>query len=165
MVLTPRGLRFAGRLYPCSIGRGGVTRDKREGDGATPAGIHRITGLLYRPDRLAPPTPWARPIFPRDLWSDDPRDPAYNQKVRAPHGFSHERLRRADPLYDMILLTDWNHGGMQPGRGSAIFLHQWRRPGAPTEGCIAFSRPHMQQIARQAAPGTKLIVPPASFWF
>lgn len=164
MVLTKRGLRFAGRLYPCTIGRGGVTLNKREGDGATPAGTHRITGLLYRPDRLTRPAPWAQPIHPRDLWSDDAADRAYNHKVRAPHRFSHERLRRADPLYDLILLTDWNWPDARAGRGSAIFLHQWRRPGHPTEGCIAFARPHMQQIARQAAPGTRLIVPPASFW-
>ena len=39
MVLTREGLRFAGRLWPCTIGRGGVRRDKREGDGGTPRGI------------------------------------------------------------------------------------------------------------------------------
>ena len=33
------GLRIAGRRLPCSIGRGGITTDKREGDGATPAGV------------------------------------------------------------------------------------------------------------------------------
>jgi hypothetical protein len=38
MVLTPMGLRFAGRTFPCSIGRGGIHSDKREGDGATPRG-------------------------------------------------------------------------------------------------------------------------------
>ena len=166
MVLTPAGLRFMGRRFPCAIGRGGITPDKREGDGATPAGRHRITGLLYRPDRLAPPAPWAEPIGPRDLWSDDIRDPAYNAPVRAPHRFGHERLRRADPLYDLILLTDWNAApDAIPGRGSAIFLHQWRRPRHPTEGCIALRRDHLLWIAARAAPGTRLIVPRlASFW-
>ena len=42
MVLTPMGLRFAGRLWPCSVGKGGIRADKREGDGATPTGDHRI---------------------------------------------------------------------------------------------------------------------------
>lgn len=158
MVLTPAGLRFRGRLFPCSIGRGGISKDKREGDGATPAGIHCITGLLYRPDRVAPPAPWAEPVGPRDLWSDDPRDPDYNRPVRAPHPFGHERLRRPDPLYDLVLTTDWNHGPARPGHGSAIFIHQWRRPGFPTEGCIALRRDHLRWIARRAAPGTRLIV-------
>ena len=62
LLLTPSGLRFAGRMIPCTIGRAGVTRDKREGDGATPAGILHVTGMLYRPDRLrASALPrWAR---------------------------------------------------------------------------------------------------------
>lgn len=161
MVLLPRGLWFLGRVWPCSIGRTGVTESKREGDGATPAGHHRITGLLFRPDRIPCPAPWAQPIGPRDLWSDDADDSDYNRRVRAPHGFSHERLRRGDPLYDLILLTDWNAAAPTPGRGSAIFIHQWRRPGFPTEGCIALSRPDLHRIARRAPPGTPLIVPPA----
>ena len=123
MVLTPRGLRFAGRLWPCTIGRGGLTADKREGDGATPRGRHHITGLLYRPDRMARPAPWAEPIRPGDLWSDEPQDEDYNTLVRAPYTGSHEALRRADPLYDLVLLTDWNWPDATPGRGSAIFLH------------------------------------------
>lgn len=158
MVLTPRGLRFAGRLWPCTIGRGGVTLDKREGDGATPRGLHRITGLLYRPDRLARPTPWAQPIRPGDLWSDDPAHPDYNLKVRAPYPFSHEVLRRADPLYDLVMLTDWNWPKATPGKGSAIFLHRWRRPGYPTEGCIAFRPDHLRRIAALARPGTALVI-------
>ncbi|EIE48831.1 hypothetical protein AL036_00560 [Salipiger aestuarii] len=158
MVLTPMGVRFAGRLWPCSIGRGGVRGDKREGDGATPAGVHRIVATLYRPDRVAPPAPWARPIRPGDLWSDDERDVAYNTLVRAPHAHSHETMRRADALYDIVLLTDWNWPEATPGRGSAIFLHQWRRPGYPTEGCIAFRRDHLRAVAALAVPGTVLAV-------
>ncbi|MBK5925523.1 hypothetical protein CCR90_17480 [Rhodovulum sulfidophilum] len=159
LVLTPTHLRFAGRRFPCSIGRGGLTADKREGDGATPRGLHRIVGMLYRPDRLLPPAPWASPIGPADLWSDDPADPAYNTRVRAPHGFGHERLRRADPLYDLVLLTDWNWPDARPGRGSAIFLHQWRRRHYPTAGCIAFSRRDLLWIAARIAPGSRLVVP------
>lgn len=159
LVLTPAGLRFAGRLFPCSIGRGGVTGDKREGDGATPRGTHAIVGMLYRPDRIAPPAGWAVPIGPRDLWSDDIGDPAYNHMVRAPHRFSHEALRRADPLYDLVILTGWNWPQAEPGRGSAIFFHQWRRPGYPTEGCVALRRDHLHWIAGRIAPRTQLIVP------
>ncbi len=158
LVLTPQGVRFFGRVFPCSIGRGGLSRDKREGDGATPVGVHRIVGLLYRPDRMARPTPWARAIGPQDLWSDDPRDPDYNLHVRAPHGFGHERLRRADPLYDLVMLSDWNWPDAVPGRGSAIFLHRWRRPGYPTEGCVAFHPAHLRWIAERAVPGTRLVV-------
>ncbi|WP_299423616.1 L,D-transpeptidase family protein [uncultured Shimia sp.] len=159
LVLTPRGVRFLGRHFPCSIGKGGIRHNKQEGDGATPAGVHQITGLLYRADRVVMPAPWATAIGKDDLWSDASNDPDYNQMVRAPYAPSHEKLRRADPLYDVILLTDWNWPLAQDGRGSAIFLHQWRRPGYPTEGCIAFARPHMHWIANHAPPGTRIIVP------
>jgi L,D-peptidoglycan transpeptidase YkuD (ErfK/YbiS/YcfS/YnhG family) len=160
LVVTPLGTRFRGRLFPCAIGRGGLTRDKREGDGATPTGLHRIVGMLYRPDRIAPAAlpAWAEPIGLRDLWSDDPRDPDYNHPVRAPHPFGHEKLRRADPLYDLILTTDWNWPRATPGRGSAIFVHTWRAPRYPTAGCVAFSRADLLWIARHLEPGTRLIV-------
>lgn len=159
MVLTPKGLRFAGRYWPCTIGRGGVSAAKREGDGATPRGVHRIVGMLYRPDRMAPPTDWAVPIGPGDLWSDDPAAPDYNMMVRAPYPHSHEVLRRADPLYDLVILTDWNWPYAISGRGSAIFIHQWRRPGYPTEGCIALRRADLHAIAPMIRHRTRLIVP------
>lgn len=158
MVLAPRGLRFRGRVFPCAIGRGGLTDDKREGDGATPRGVHRIVGMLYRPDRMARPTDWAVPIRPGDLWSDDPRDEEYNLMVRAPHPWSHEALRRPDPLYDLVLLTDWNWPRAERGRGSAIFVHAWRRPGYPTAGCVALDPRHLRWIAPRIGYATRLIV-------
>ena len=158
LVLTPIGVRFQGRLWPCSIGKGGVTDNKREGDGATPRGVHKIVGMYYRPDRLARPADWATPIGPRDLWSDDVTSPSYNHKVTAPYAGGHERLSRADPLYDLILVTDWNWPVASPGKGSAIFIHQWRRPGYPTEGCVAFDRAHLHHITQRITDRTRLII-------
>ena len=160
IVITPTGARFAGRYFPCSLGKGGISTQKREGDGATPAGIHGIIGCLYRPDRMAKPCDWAVPIGPNDLWSDDPRDEDYNLMVRAPYPHSHEKLRRADPLYDIVLLSDWNWPRAERGAGSAIFLHRWRRPGYPTEGCVAFSPEDLRWITARIRFGTRLIVTP-----
>ena len=114
--------------------------------------------MLYRPDRMRRPAAWAVPIRPGDLWSDDINDDAYNLMVRAPYLKSHEVLRRADPLYDLILITDWNWPVAESGRGSCIFIHQWRRPGYPTEGCVALRRDHLHKIARQLSPASRLIV-------
>lgn len=158
LVLSPKGLRFMGRLFPCTIGRGGLTSRKREGDGATPRGTHGLIGLLYRPDRLAQPTDWALPIRPGDLWSDASDDPEYNLMVRAPYSPSHERLRRADRLYDLIILTDWNWPQAQPGHGSAIFIHRWRAPGHPTAGCIGLRPRDLRWIAPRIRHRTRLIV-------
>ncbi|WP_107845783.1 L,D-transpeptidase family protein [Litoreibacter ponti] len=147
-----------GRSFASSIGKGGITARKQEGDGATPEGVHRFVGMLYRPDRMERPTDWAKPIGPSDLWSDDGADPDYNHMVRAPHPFSHERLSRADPLYDLILITDWNWPYSVPGRGSAIFVHRWRKPRHPTEGCVAFAPEDLLWIARRLRPQSRLIV-------
>ena len=157
-----RGAWFRGVFYPCAIGRGGIVPPgaKREGDGATPAGVHAIVGMLYRPDRVAAHLlpGWARPIGPGDLWSDDSADAAYNRPVRVPYPHSHEAMRRADPLYDIVLVTGWNLAAPEPGRGSCIFVHVWRGPRAPTAGCVAFRRDHMLAIARRLQPGARLIV-------
>ncbi|MFE3835908.1 L,D-transpeptidase family protein [Pseudogemmobacter sonorensis] len=152
-----------GRRFTCALGRGGIRADKREGDGATPAAALRITGGFFRADRIAPGRVpgWLRPIGPRDLWSDDPADPGYNRLVRAPHGFSHERMFRADPLYDLVLTTDWNAAPAVPGRGSAIFLHIRRAPGHATAGCLAFSRGDLLWIIGRIEPGARVILPGA----
>jgi L,D-peptidoglycan transpeptidase YkuD (ErfK/YbiS/YcfS/YnhG family) len=160
LVVNPWGARFMGRHFPCSIGRGGMTTAKREGDGATPIGTHRIVGMLYRPDRMTAPADWALPIGPHDLWSDDVRDPDYNLMVRAPHPFGHERLSRPDPLYDLILITDWNWPDATPGQGSAIFIHTWRKPRHPTAGCVGFSRKNLLWIAARLRPQSRLILRP-----
>ena len=158
MVLTPKGLRFRARTFPATIGRGGISTRKREGDGATPVGIHRIVGCLYRPDRITRPCDWALPIRPGDLWSDDPTDEDYNLMVRVPYEASHERLFRADPLYDIVLITDWNWPYPVKGRGSAIFVHAWRKPGHPTEGCVAFRPDHLRWIVARIGYSTRMVV-------
>lgn len=160
IVITRTHARFLNRRFPCTIGRGGLTNAKREGDGATPIGTHGIVGMLYRPDRMAKPADWAKPFGPVDLWSDDPRDPDYNLMVRAPHPFRHERLTRPDPQYDLILITDWNWPQSVPGRGSAIFLHTWRGPHHPTAGCVAFNARDLVWIAARIRHDTRLIIQP-----
>ncbi|MCF2906232.1 L,D-transpeptidase family protein [Octadecabacter sp. CECT 8868] len=158
LVVTPTHLRFMNRGFPCSIGKGGISDHKVEGDGATPRGTHRLVGMLYRPDRINKPVNWAEPIHPRDLWSDDSNDEAYNQRVRAPYPHSHEMLRRADPLYDLVIVTDWNWPNAVPGRGSAIFIHRWRKKGHPTEGCIGLRPADLRWIAKRIGKNSRLIV-------
>lgn len=160
MIVTRWGARFLGRRFPVAIGRGGMTGRKREGDGATPTGIWRLMGGGYRADRRLPPVVPVRMrrIGPRDLWSDDPDAPEYNHDVRAPYAPSHERLFRADPLYDVFLLTDWNWPRAAPGKGSAIFVHVWRRPRFPTAGCLAFRRDHLDWILAHWTPRSRILV-------
>ena len=156
IVVTKWGARFRGRRFPCAIGKGGITDHKREGDGATPRGVHTLPQLWARPDRIR--ITGATPITPRDLWCDDPENTLYNRAVKFPHPARHEKLRRADPLYDLFLITDWNWPDAKPHHGSAIFVHRWRTPRHPTEGCVAFRADHLAWIVDHITPRTRLII-------
>jgi len=167
LVITRWGARYLGRRLPCAIGKAGIKGDKREGDGATPAGNWRLVGGAFRADRMAPLRGNHRTAMPMhrightDIWSDDPADPAYNHRLaRTNHSFSHERLHRGDPLYDLILMTDHNWPYAVPGNGSAIFLHRWRKPRHPTAGCIAFAPEDLRWIVRTWRPRSRLIIKP-----
>jgi L,D-peptidoglycan transpeptidase YkuD (ErfK/YbiS/YcfS/YnhG family) len=154
-----RGRIVAGPLtIPCALGRGGTTRFKREGDGATPAGRLRLLGCFFRSDRgRRPPArlPMAT-IRPEDGWCDDPDDRRYNRPVRLPYPARHERLWRDDHLYDVVVDLGWNRGPVTRGRGSAIFLHLARPDLAPTEGCVAVS-PHMaRRLLQKIGPNTRI---------
>ncbi|HTZ70817.1 MAG TPA: L,D-transpeptidase family protein [Acetobacteraceae bacterium] len=141
-LLTPDGvLRFRGENFRAAFGAGGIRADKREGDGATPAGSLPLRRVLYRADRMARPAcavP-AEPIAPADGWCDDAGNPAYNRMVTLPFGGRHEVLWRNDALYDVIGVLGWNDTPPVPGLGSAIFLHVARPDYAPTEGCVALA--------------------------
>ena len=159
LILTPLGLRVADQLFPCVIGKNGVTRLKKEGDGKTPIGRHQIVGMLYRPDKIAQPRKWALPIRPNDIWSDDVKDSNYNLMGTAPSSFGHERLFRSDNIYDLLIITNWNWPYAVKGRGSAIFIHSWRKEGKPTEGCVALSKYNLIKVAKFIDFGSCLIVP------
>lgn len=163
LVVEPWGAWFARRRLRCAIGRGGLGAKRGEGDGVTPVGVHALEAVLYRPDRAAGRAAArvfrrAREIGPMDGWSDDPADPAYNTGVSLPRGFSHERLRRADPMYDVVGVLDWNRDPVVPGRGSAIFLHVWRAPRWPTAGCVAFRAADLVWVLSRWTPASRVIV-------
>lgn len=125
----------------CAVGRSGVRRDKQEGDGATPEGSFAMRRVLYRPDRQARPETVlpCQALTPEDGWCDDPIDENYNTLVRLPYGAHCESLWREDEIYDLIVPLGYNDGPIEPGRGSAIFLHLARAGFASTEGCVALT--------------------------
>ena len=164
LVVGQWGARFRGRRFPCSIGWGGLVNNKVEGDGGTPVGRFRFMGSGYRADRITRPWPGRgvmhiRAISARDIWSDDPKDPRYNQAITGrDHPFSHETLRRADRMYDLFIITDHNWPDAKPGQGSAIFVHIWKRPRRPTAGCVAFARQDLLWIVKRWRPESRMIV-------
>jgi L,D-peptidoglycan transpeptidase YkuD (ErfK/YbiS/YcfS/YnhG family) len=148
-LVGPEGvLRLEAGAWRCALGRGGIRRDKREGDGATPVGLLPLRRVLYRADRVAAPrcSVAVEPIAPADGWCDDPAHADYNRFVHLPHPARHEALWREDALYDIVGVLGWNDAPVQRGRGSAIFLHLARADLAPTEGCIALPEPALRAV-------------------
>ena len=141
----------------CALGKGGVkpADEKREGDGASPAGNWPIRYVFYRPDRLSPPETAleVRALSPDDGWCDDPASPDYNKLVKLPFSPSHEKLWRDDHVYDVIVVLGHNDEPVMPGMGSAIFLHLARDGYTGTEGCVAVALPDMLELLREARPG------------
>jgi len=156
-----RGLLRCGPLVlPCALGRAGVTHLKREGDGATPAGRHRLLSLYVRRDRVAGPRAAVpmRAMRRNDGWCEDPRNGRYNCPIRLPSSAGHETMWRADRLYDIVGVLDWNLRPRIRGRGSAIFLHNCRPGFGPTAGCIALRPQDLKRLLALAGPRPEFIV-------
>ncbi len=156
--MTRWGARFQGRWLACSVGFGGVSGKTGEGDGITPVGQWRVVDIWYRPDRVAGAPGW-RPIGLRDAWCDDAQDAHYNRHILQSDPAA-ERLRRADHLYDLVGVLDYNMDPVRPGAGSAIFLHGWRKARHPTAGCVAFDLRDLETVLRNWTPRARVIVYP-----
>lgn len=162
LVISRWGARFRGRRFACAVGRGGVGVKRGEGDGITPIGIWRITDVYARPDRVRFDGAVAR-IAPDLHWVDAPDAAAYNQPIRALRpDISAERMHRPDPLYDLVAVLNVNLAPIVPGRGSAIFLHAWRKPRHPTEGCVAFQKEDLLTILQGWTPRSRVVVRPTA---
>ena len=151
-------LSCGGLRFPCALGRSGRRPDKREGDGATPAGSFALRQVFYRPDRLLRPRtrlPVAA-LRPNDGWCDDLDDRNYNRLVRHPYPASAERLWRDDHLYDLIVVLGYNEAPRVRGRGSAIFVHVAGPGFKPTGGCVALTRPHLLRLIERVSRGATI---------
>ena len=153
-------LSIGKRDYAVKWGRSGITEAKKEGDGATPAGLFALRRVLYRADRSAGARPQtglpAAPLKPDDGWCDAPDDPKYNQQVPLPYPAHAERLWRKDGLYDIIIVIGFNDDPVRAGLGSAIFIHLAAPDNAPTQGCIALMPDDMRALLKVADAQTKI---------
>lgn len=144
-----RGILVAGKyVLQCSLGKGGISAFKHEGDGATPLAKMRLLYGFMRGDKGALPATGLRltRIGKADGWCDAPRNANYNRKVRLPFCPSHEKMWRDDGLYNVCIVMDWNIRPRRRNGGSAIFFHLARPGYLPTEGCIALKRSDMALI-------------------
>lgn len=147
---------FKGITLQAAIGRSGVTAFKREGDGATPIAPMRLISGFVRGERIRlPQTPLSMKRIAKEmLWCDEPKHAAYNRLVKAPFKPSHEEMRRADGLYDVCLVMDWNITSRKRHGGSAIFFHLIKPGYQPTAGCVAVSPRDMKRLLPHLRKGT-----------
>jgi L,D-peptidoglycan transpeptidase YkuD (ErfK/YbiS/YcfS/YnhG family) len=144
-----RGWLAAGPFrMPCALGPAGIVRRKREGDGATPAGTFALLWAYYRPDRKRPPRGGVpmRAMRKDQGWCEDPESACYNRPVRAPRHRGVDHMWRADDLYDLTIVLDYNLTRRKKGAGSAIFFHHARPGLTPTAGCVAIRASDMRKL-------------------
>ena len=155
------GRLVAGALtLRCALGRAGLSRDKREGDGATPRGDIKLLYAYVRPGRFsrAHVTQSLRTLRKGYVWCDDPGSFFYNRFVAARGAWRCEELYRADRLYDFVGVLDYNLAPRVRGRGSAIFFHVATDDLAPTAGCVALRARDLARLVPRLAKGASLVL-------
>ncbi|MEO2039717.1 MAG: L,D-transpeptidase family protein [Martelella sp.] len=154
-------LAFGPLRFRAAIGRNGMTAIKHEGDGKTPiAAMALLYGYRDPRHRRCWPQSGLRISATRadDGWCDAPDSPNYNRPVRLPFSAGHERLRREDGIYDLVIVMDWNMRSRARNRGSAVFFHLARPDFAPTAGCVAIAPAAMRVLLPHLRPGMRLKV-------
>lgn len=130
--------------------------EKREGDSEAPAGVFSL-GTMFgygseSPSKFRYPY---RQSTVRDYFVDDVSSADYNKwvsiaadKENTPKAYwgSVEKMKRGDHLYEYGILINHNSDPIEKGKGSAIFFHVWRNPGAPTLGCTSMSKENLLQL-------------------
>ena len=148
--------RPVGGPYPARLGRNGLRRNRREGDGTTPIGTFPIGTVMYG----NVPIPGVKIRYVRircgDWWVEDPRSRAYNtfQRVgcgrRPPFKVTTGDMSEERRAFAYLSVVEFNMRPIVPGRGSGIFLHA--QAGGPTNGCISLRRADLVRVLRWLSP-------------
>ena len=128
--------------FKCCIGKNGLTSNKKEGDKKTPKGSYKIENLYFRNDRLEKPETSLKCIEIESTmgWCDDISFPKkYNKLIKTSNQIKHEKLKRKDNKYDLLIPIKYNFTKPITGKGSCIFIHLTENY-KPTDGCIAIKK-------------------------
>ena len=139
LVKNKHTLQIGQFKFRCCIGKRGLTKNKKEGDKKTPIGTFRIENLYYRKDRIKKPVTSLKYVeIKKDMgWCDDIYFPKkYNKKIKINKKIKHEKLKRKDHKYDLLIPIKYNFEKPVSGLGSCIFIHLTKNY-KPTAGCIA----------------------------
>jgi L,D-peptidoglycan transpeptidase YkuD (ErfK/YbiS/YcfS/YnhG family) len=142
--------------FTARVGRNGLRRNRREGDGTTPIGTFRIGRTMY--GNAA--NPGVRFRYRRlrcgDWWVEDPSSPVYNtfQRVgcgrRPPFRTTTGDMASERRAFPYLAVVEFNMRPVVPGRGSGIFLHA--QTGSATNGCVSLPRGDLVRVLRWLSP-------------
>ena len=135
-------LLFEDFKFRCSVGKKGFSKNKKEGDYTTPKGIFRLGNIYYRADRVKKPQTALNCVeINNDMgWCNDINFPKkYNKLFKINKKINHEKLKRIDYKYDLLIPIKYNFHKPVPGMGSCIFIHLTKNYN-PTAGCIGIKK-------------------------
>ena len=153
-------LKYRELKFRCSLGKAGISKKVAEGDNITPKGIYKIIKIYYRDDRIKNIISKIKLIKIKNNmgWCDDPSSKKYNQLIKLPNKYRHEKLYRNDELYDIVLVLDYNMNPIVKGKGSAIFLHLSKNLKNKTSGCVALRKKDMLELLKKIKKNTKIVI-------
>ena len=151
-------LKYENLKFRCALGKAGIKKKIKEGDNVTPKGNYKIVKAYYRADRIKKLSSCLKftKIKKNMGWCDDPKSAKYNQLIKLPSKYSHEKLHRKDNLYDLILVLNFNINPIVKNKGSAIFIHIANKNYKKTAGCIALKKNHLIKLIEGLNKKTKV---------
>jgi L,D-peptidoglycan transpeptidase YkuD (ErfK/YbiS/YcfS/YnhG family) len=153
-------LKFENLKFKCALGKAGVGKKKIEGDNITPKGTFEIFKIYYRSDRIKKMYSKIKlfKINKKMGWCDDPKSKKYNQLIKLPSKYTHEKLYRKDNVYDLIIVLNYNMIPIVKNKGSAIFIHVAKKKYKKTAGCVALKKKHLVKLIKNIKNKTKIII-------
>jgi L,D-peptidoglycan transpeptidase YkuD (ErfK/YbiS/YcfS/YnhG family) len=144
----------------CSIGKEGITRNKKEGDLKTPKGKFKLKLIFYRKDKIKIlKTSLKKIAIKKSMgWCDDIKSKKYNKLISFPFKYSAEKLWRKDNIYDVAIVLNYNLNPVKKNKGSAIFLHIAKKNYIPTRGCIAINEKDMLNLTTNLKKNSAIII-------
>ena len=151
-------LKFNNIKFRCALGKSGIGDKEIEGDNVTPRGIYKIVKIYYRKDRIKKITSKFKLIEITKImgWCNDIKSKKYNQLIKLPTKYSHEKLYRKDNVYDLILVLNYNMKPTIKNKGSAIFIHVTRKNYQSTQGCIALKKNNLIKLISKINKNIKI---------
>ena len=144
--------------FKCCIGENGLSFIKKEGDKKTPKGTFKIGNLFYRKDRIEKPVTRLKCIEVNDNmgWCNDVCHPKkYNKLIKINTEIKHEKLKRKDHKYNLLIPIKYNFEKPIIGLGSCIFIHL-TKDYKPTAGCLGLKEKDFLIILKLIDKNTKI---------